>query len=514
MKANKYLLLLLAFLPLLFFRDFTPDNELKYLSIADEAIRYGNFFTFTNHGIAYADKPPLYLWIVILGKLLFGTHSMLFLGLFSIIPALVVLYVMDKWIATEADQNSRLSAQLMLITSGYFIGAGIVLRMDMLMCMFIVLALYTFYQMYTGKDTKWSSYLFPFYTFMALFTKGPFGLLIPILSVIAFLTVKGELKTFGRYWGVKAWCILLAGSAIWFTGVFMEGGYTYLHNLLFNQTVNRAVDSFHHKKPFYFYFEAIWYSLAPWSLLYIGVLFAGIKARLIKTDLEKFFLTIITLTFVGLSLVSSKVEVYMLPAFPFFAYLAVLLLKKVNQSKFVSALIAIPLVIIGAAFPAIIILSRIKPIALLNTPLIYVLTAFLLVIAVLALYYLYKQRNLNKSIYTLAAGLLITIFAGSFFIPSYNEYIGYGEMCKTGEEIARQKGIDSFYFYNSGRMENIDAYLKRDLKELKETDLNKKQCGKAILFVRIKDVNRTPSLKKMVKGKQKIVKGDCFIIIL
>ena len=176
----------------------------------------------------------------------------------------------------------------------------------------------------------------------------------------------------------------------------MEGGYTYLHNLLFNQTVNRAVDSFHHKKPFYFYFEAIWYSLAPWSLLYIGVLFAGIKARLINTDLEKFFLTIITLTFVGLSLVSSKVEVYMLPAFPFFAYLAVLLLKKVNQSKFVSALIAIPLVIIGAAFPAIIILSRIKPIALLNTPLIYVLTAFLLVIAVLALYYLYKQRNLNK----------------------------------------------------------------------------------------------------------------------
>ena len=49
MKTNKYFLLLLVFLPLLFLRDFTPDNELKYLSIADEAIRNGNFFTFTNH---------------------------------------------------------------------------------------------------------------------------------------------------------------------------------------------------------------------------------------------------------------------------------------------------------------------------------------------------------------------------------------------------------------------------------------------------------------------------------
>jgi len=104
MKTNKYLLLL-AFLPLLFFRDFTPDNELKYLSIADEAIRNGNIFTFTNHGEVYADKPPLYLWIVMLGKILFGTHSMLFLGLFSVIPALVIIYVMDKWVANVVDKK-------------------------------------------------------------------------------------------------------------------------------------------------------------------------------------------------------------------------------------------------------------------------------------------------------------------------------------------------------------------------------------------------------------------------
>ncbi|WP_321437045.1 dolichyl-phosphate-mannose--protein mannosyltransferase [uncultured Bacteroides sp.] len=514
MKANKYFLLLLAFLPLLFLRDFTPDNELKYLSIADEAIRNGNFFTFTNHGLVYADKPPLYLWIVMLGKLLFGTHSMLFLGLFSVIPALVILYVMDKWIAGEADQKNRLSGQLMLITSGYFIGAGVVLRMDMLMCMFIVLSLYTFYQMYAGKGTKWSRFLFPFYVFMALFTKGPIGILVPLLSVVAFLAVKGELKTLGRYLGAKTWIILFAGSAIWFAGVFIEGGYDYLHNLLFNQTVNRAVDSFHHKKPFYFYFEVIWYCLAPWSLLYIGVLFAGIKAKLINTDLEKLFLTIITVTFVMLSLISSKVEVYMLPAFPFFAYLAVLLLQKGKQNKFVSALIAIPVTIIGLTFPAALVLGRFHSMAFLNNPVVYLLTGLLLVIAVFSLYYLYKQKNLNKSVNALAIGLLLVIFIGSFFIPSYNQYIGYGELCKEGKEIARQRGIDTFYFYNAGRMENIDSYLNHELKELKESDLNNMQCRKAILFVRTKDIERNPSLKKMVERKDKIIKGNCSIVIL
>ena len=31
-------------------RDFTPDNELRYLQIADEAIENGSVFTFTNDG--------------------------------------------------------------------------------------------------------------------------------------------------------------------------------------------------------------------------------------------------------------------------------------------------------------------------------------------------------------------------------------------------------------------------------------------------------------------------------
>jgi len=513
MKTNKYFLLLLVFLPLLFLRDFTPDNELKYLSIADEAIRNGNFFTFTNHGEVYADKPPLYLWIVMLGKLLFGMHSMLFLGLFSVIPALVILYIMDKWVAGSTDKNNRLSGLLMMITSGYFIGAGVVLRMDMLMCMFIVLALYTFYQMFVGKGTKWSGLLFAVYVFMALFTKGPIGILVPLLSVIAFLAVKGQLRTLGRYWGAKTWIVLLIGAAIWFTGVFVEGGYDYLHNLLFNQTVNRAVDSFHHKKPFYYYFEVIWYCLAPWSLLYIGLIFAGIKAKLINTDLEKFFLTIITVTFVCLSLISSKVEVYMLPAFPFFGYLTVLLLQKIKLNKRVSLLIAIPVTLLGLAFPAVCVLGRYPSMTFLNNPLIYAISGFLLIICAISLFYLYKQKNLNKSINTLAIGLLLIIFSGSFFVPSFNEYIGYGELSKKGKELALENGINSYYFYNVGRAENMDAYLSQELKEVKESDLNKIQGKKAILFLRTKDIQNNPLLSKMVEGKEKCIEGKFSIVV-
>ena len=97
-----FILATLCLLPVMFPRDFSPDNELKYLSIADEAIENGQFFAFTNHGAPYADKPPLYLWIVMLGRILFGNSCMPFLALFSLIPAYLIIWAADDWLRKSA----------------------------------------------------------------------------------------------------------------------------------------------------------------------------------------------------------------------------------------------------------------------------------------------------------------------------------------------------------------------------------------------------------------------------
>ena len=136
MKIERYFLLFILVLPALILRDFTPNNELKYLSIADEAIRNGDWFTFYNHGTIYADKPPLYFWIIMLCKIVWGSHSMFLLSLFSVIPAFITIGIMDRWIR-ECSLSSRRSVALLLFTSGLFLGSALVLRMDMMMCMFI-----------------------------------------------------------------------------------------------------------------------------------------------------------------------------------------------------------------------------------------------------------------------------------------------------------------------------------------------------------------------------------------
>ena len=136
--------------------------------------------------------------------------------------------------------------------------------------------------------------------------------------------------------------LLIILCAVWFFGVYFESGPEYLNNLLFHQTVNRGINTFHHKEPFYYYMVSFWYSLAPWSLLIFGVLLLSVVKRHIKTDLERFFLTTIVVIFVMLSLVSSKIQIYLAPAFPFMIYLTALLLQKFKWNRWLAITVALP----------------------------------------------------------------------------------------------------------------------------------------------------------------------------
>lgn len=510
----RYILYALAVLPIFIYRDFTPDNELRYLSIADEALRNGSIFTFTNHGIVYADKPPLYLWIVMLGKLIFGYHNMLFLGIFSFLPALVVIYVMDQWVKNLLSERERLAGQLMLLTSGFFIGSAIVLRMDMLMCMFIVLALYTFFRMYSGVSKPPDTILFPLFVFMAIFSKGPIGLIVPLVSTIIFLLMKRNFRTIRRYWGWKTLLVLLILSLAWFTGVYFEGGSQYLKNLLFNQTVNRAVNSIHHNEPFYFYILSIWYSIAPWSLLFIGILIAGLKKRLVSTDLELFFLVVALSTFVTLSLFSSKLAVYILPAIPFFAYIAILWISRLGSPKWLLPLIGIPALILCLALPGVIIARKFISIGEISlSPILLSAILILSATGIFALRYLFNHKPIH-GIITTGAGMLLAVFAFSFSIPKYNAIIGLGELCSHAKKTATEKAIDNFYYCQMRKGDNLDVYLGVKLEKLRKKELFDLTRIKkpAILFLWDKALERNDSLKTFIKGKNIHQSGNYYCV--
>lgn len=468
-NRTSYLILFVALLPILLFRDYTPSNELRYLSIADEALRQHTFFSFTNHGLPYADKPPLYLWGVMLGKTLFGTHNMLFLSLFSLLPAFGIVEVMDRWMRSELAEDLRQTARRLLLTCGLFLGMLVTLRMDMLMCLFITLALYTFHRMETGSlPYPRGRWLFPLYVFLAVFSKGPIGLLVPLLSTVVFLLWVRRPRHISRYWGWSTWLVLLAGCGLWFGAVYAEGGEAYLNNLLFHQTVDRAVNAFHHERPFYYYALAVWYALLPWSLLLIGLPARVWRRSGAHTDSQRLFLTTIVVTFVMLSCISSKIEVYLLPIYPFLVYLTATFLPGRETGRAVRMAIGLPLLPFAGALPALWLLRGREEAALVQSAVFYVAAGALTVGTLTALWQLVRQQTL-PAIRTFVAGLFAALFIGGWGVPDLNAAIGYGELCRAARQMAVEYGTENYYTWDLPRTENMDVYLHRDVEILDKT---------------------------------------------
>lgn len=523
--------------PMMMLRDFTPSNELRYLSIANEALADGHIFAFYNHGLAYADKPPLYFWIVMLCRLLFGHHSCLALSMFSLIPAFVITGIMDKWVMKGKPAMERMALAGMTLTCVMFLGTMIVLRMDMLMCMFIVLALWTFYRMYTGEVVRKSdSVMLPVWIFLALFTKGPVGLLMPPLSIAVFLAVKRDWKGFDKYLGLKTWGIIAGLAAIWIGCVWIEGGSEYINNLLVKQTVGRAVNAFTHAKPFWFYLVAIIWCLAPYCLLLIGSFVASLlpvrKASVEETcgsakskvsvpdtsgasnrqtqqrsDLEVLFLCTIISTIAMLSSFSSKLPIYLIPVFPFCVYLFPIVLDRIGERGWMRwsvGIFSIIFTVIGLAaltvlfgeidIPALNNLLHEYPFAR-EAPIMNGI--ILLTLAnILGIWFLVKRKVWNIPALLLGAGLFLAVFSASAVVKDINPYIGYGSICS---KVPEGTDVATVFLH---RPENIDAYIGRQITDYgKEPERLIEAASVSdkplTIITRVSRLEQTPELQRL-----------------
>lgn len=511
----------ICLLPTMILRDFTPSNELRYLSIADEAVREGHIFAFTNHGLAYADKPPLYIWTIMLCKLIAGRHSMFLLSLFSMIPAMVIVCIMDRWTRFE-DPGKRAASALMLMTSVLFLGMSVFLRMDMMMVMFIVLALHSFYLMYSGEgDSRRQGILLPVWIFMALFTKGPVGILMPPLVIICFLLARGKIREAGRYLGWKTWGIIAGLSAIWLLGVYFDGGKSYIENLLFHQTFGRAVNSFHHSEPFWYYLVCIWYVIAPYCFAAIGALIVSVAAFFRKkqiTDRELLFSTAVVATTVMLSCFSGKLSIYIAPVIPFIIYLFPVVEERIGWKKWMGPSLCVPagiLAVAGLAIAAVVCLRPAKIMELIGdyefavNRLTFVAGLTLAAASIIGIVVIIRRRYWVKGVFYIATGMLLTVYCASMMMPQINDFVGYGNLCRY---IPQDTEIVTLRVH---RPENIDVYTGRQVVDYgrdSERFISERIDGfdgtPYTLLIREKTAYDYPQVMALIKANTSVKVGD------
>ena len=211
---------------------------------------------------------------------------------------------------------------------------------------------------------------------------------------------------------------------------------------------------------------------------------------------------------------SIKIDIYLLPIYPFLIYFSFGVLERVKVNRWIKASLIIPYVALACAIPSIFILIKKMELSINSYFLLFLGIAAIFIGLIFGFKYLFKSE-IKKSIIAVTLSMLIFVFLNSFNIPSFNNYLGYKVISQHGVELSRKHNITTFASYNMGRAENMDVYLNNNISVFINMDILKNSVSPPlILFTRSKTSKNDKELQKLTENCEKISDGkyDVYVI--
>lgn len=303
-------------------RDLTFPDELRCAEVSREMLESGNWILPQLNFETYGDKPPLYFWLLsasmaALGKTVFAA---LFPSILAGVLTLLVTYRLGK---TLFDPRTAWAGVWILSSFFLFLLMTQIARMDILLTLFTTAALACFVHglrnAQGGRPAMLAGYLC---IGAAILTKGPVGLIIPLMGLLVFCLWDKETFRQGRLYPGQGLLIMIAIPLFWLIPAALQGGGDYLHEILITQNAGRLVKSFDHAEPFYYYLLLFPLLFAPWSFYLLLYLDGGLRRDLARDRQAVGFLAgWLFLTLLFFSLLSGKSGNYLLPLTPAVALL-------------------------------------------------------------------------------------------------------------------------------------------------------------------------------------------------
>jgi len=316
------LILLLVSAAILFINiggwDLWNPDEPRYAEVAREMLKTGNYLVPHINSHIYPDKPPVFFWLIALCSMPLGDVSAATARFPSALAALGVIFLTCVLGRKLYNPTVGIFAGLILLSTAQFFWLAVRANIDMTLTLWTTLAIFLLYCGYTRARGKHLCYLLAyFFMGLATITKGPVGIAIPLLTMLLYCIAQkqyGQLKKLDLLPGLM---IIAATAALWLVPACILGGNEYTQNILFKQTVGRAVDSYSHKQPFYYYLENFPADFNPWTIFIPSavIFFWRKKKQGVTLDLA-FPLVWFAGTFIFFSLVSGKRNLYLMPLYP------------------------------------------------------------------------------------------------------------------------------------------------------------------------------------------------------
>ena len=244
----------------------TDRDEGSNAEAAREMVESGDWVTPTLNGVPRFAKPVFTYWLISGAYLAFGVSEFtarLPSALFGI-----ALVLMQYAFATHLlGPAAGFRAALMLLLNFEVLAIGRMVLTDMVMMFFTTLSIFSFFLAMWG-DGKAKRWYWGFYIGMGLatLTKGPVGILVPLLAVLPYLWLtrrwRDALRECRPLGGALAF---LAVAAPWYTAMFMLHGSGYADSAR-GDTITRFFSIIGgHGGTVLFYFPILLLGFFPWS---------------------------------------------------------------------------------------------------------------------------------------------------------------------------------------------------------------------------------------------------------
>ena len=294
----------------------TPD-EPRYAQVAREMIESGDYIHLQVNGQPYTEKPPLFFWLVAGAARIAGGVDQYAVRLPSVLAALGTITLLIAFVRRRLGGRGALLAGMILCASPQFFWLARSGHIDMLLAFLVTAGLLAFYRWH---ETRRPVHLLVLYGCLGLaaLAKGPVGMLLPALAIVAFLAMTRQLALIRRMHPLIGLAAATAVALAWYVPAMSGSTQLEPGSVVLRQILGRLFHPDSHGVsiwywPFYQVIALAW-GLLPWSLL---LPWAGAWAwrRRDAKPQALFLLCWAGSILAFFTLIASKREIYILPMY-------------------------------------------------------------------------------------------------------------------------------------------------------------------------------------------------------
>jgi 4-amino-4-deoxy-L-arabinose transferase-like glycosyltransferase len=282
-------------------RELFVGDETKYGQVVREMRTTGEVFLPTLQGTPFTHKPPVHFWLIDALTYLFGLYS-----IWSFVLPSLAAYAFLLWVM------ARHAGMLAAFVCGSFAmiwASAQTARMDVSFTALIALAAFLLERFFDRDDFR-ALLLAALAIAIATLIKGPMA---PVIFLTLFLFERLRRKRAPRGNYLPALATLIVLPLLWVVPAMLRGGDAYAREIVVKQTVGRAVGSWVHRSPPWYYLAHAPGDLFPWFFL---VAVAGVALWRGGNPRGRFALMWLAAVLVPYSVLSSKLDVYMMALLP------------------------------------------------------------------------------------------------------------------------------------------------------------------------------------------------------